>query len=645
MKQQKLTALALVFLTVFSVNVRSATWHADAANGNDANAGDTRTAAFATLQRAIDAAQPGDTVVAYPGIYYEHITIRRGGTVDAPIRIIADCVERDRVIITGAQRDIRQKRTAWELVDSDLGLYRIPLDYRPTRVLAGHADLLHYPTLADLRAFRFLDADYLGHKHGFAWDPATQHLYVRLRADGRHGPADPNATTLAVSPPTGGGSFGAEPNKRPDNYNLALRFSGPAHIVIDGFTFETPGIAGIYTAASDLVVRNNWFYGCRIGIAAPRADLPAGRGPPRADRVLVEHNYFTQYPAFTDIEDITPAEAADQSSRKNAAYRIVHWQRKGNHTVGRAWSYEVGAIRGAGDAWEIRYNHFYDMFEALSGGSVGHSASANIHHNRFERIADNAIEAEPRARDLRIHHNLVIDTFEPFSWQPLNGPPLPGPVYIHDNVILQTPRFQAMSAANTGAAFKIGIRKDIPYWSAPFPGETSPPAEAAAPGGFWVEHNTVFAPSGRILTQLNPPERPLRGFYFLNNILVAHTLSHRAAPSGIFYDGNVTRFQGAFASVLAVTDVPSLAAAAAGAHGIPLPSEGDTNGLRLPLDETNATTPFAPGSPLEKIGVVTSILRAAGIPDAPAALPPLRPAPGAAPFSINAGPQPRPHAD
>ncbi len=634
--------------SIHATNLGAATWHADVQTGNDANTGASRAAAFATLQRAIDAAQPGDIVVAYPGIYYEYINIRRGGTADAPIRIMADRVERDRVIISGAQRNIRQKDVTWELVDRELRLYRVPLDYRPARVLANRADLLAYPTLADLRAFRFLADDYLGHKHGFAHDPATNHLYVRLRSDGRYGPTDPNAAdiTLAVSPPTGAGRFGTDPTKRPDNYNLALRFSGPAHIVIDGFTFETPGIAGIRTDASDLVLRNNWFYGCRVGIAAPRDDEPGNRNKPRADRVLVENNYFTQFPAFTDIEDITPAEAADQRSRPERWHRIIHWQRKGtrphpNQTVGYPYSYEVGALRGVGDAWEIRHNHFYDMFEALGG--VGHSTNTVIHHNRFERICDNAIEAEPRARNLHIHHNLIIDTFEPISWQPqgrAGAAGLPGPILIYDNVILQTPRTRAMLTANTGAAFKLGINKDDPWWKN---GEHKTQNEAPAPGGFWAAHNTVFIPSGRILSQLNSPQHLLRDFYLINNILIAHTLAPRANASGIHYDGNIARFEGGFPSVLAVTTVPALAATAAGPHGRALATDDDTSGLRLPLDESNAFTPLAPDSSLRGIGIdrATLAVAAAPLPPPPPNELPLRPTPGAEPFTLAVGPQPR----
>ncbi|EIP98439.1 hypothetical protein OpiT1DRAFT_02895 [Opitutaceae bacterium TAV1] len=621
---------------VFAIPARAATWHTDAASGSDTHSGRTRAAAFATLQRAIDAAQPGDTVIAYPGIYYEHVVLRRGGKADAPIRIMADRVERDRVIITGAQRGIREKQVPWELVDRELGLWRIPLGYRPARVLTNRADLLAYPTLADLRAFRFLADDYPGHKHGFAWDPATRHIYVRLRADGRYGPVDPGDATMAVSPPTGAGRFGVYPN-RPDNYNLVLAFSGPAHVIVDGFTFETPGIAGVRTNASDLTLRNNWFYGCRVGISAPRDDEPGARNRPRADRVLVENNYFTQFPAYADIEDFTRAELAAQRARSEWWQKIIHWQRKGtlplpNQGPGYAYGYEVGAFHGIGDAWEIRNNHFYDMFEAINGGGSGHSTNANIHHNRFERICDNAIEAEPRARNLRIHHNLVLDTFEPFSWQPLSGADaaaLPGPILIYDNIILQTPDAQASSPANTGAVFKLGISKDDRWWKAP--ASTSAHTDAPCLGGFWVAHNTVLTPSGRILTLLNPPDRPLRDFYFVNNILLAHTLSPRAGDSGIIFDNNLAAFKGGFPSVLAQTTVAALAATAAGPHGRGLPANAIT------ADPDN----FSRLAAAHRLGLDRPALAKLG-----ATLPvpdeiPTRPAPGSVPLYFPVGPQPR----
>jgi len=48
-------------------------WYVNAADGDDNNDGSTLETAFATIQRAIDAAGYGDTVLVYPGIYTEEI--------------------------------------------------------------------------------------------------------------------------------------------------------------------------------------------------------------------------------------------------------------------------------------------------------------------------------------------------------------------------------------------------------------------------------------------------------------------------------------------------------------------------------------------------------------------------------------------
>jgi hypothetical protein len=48
--------------------------HVDARSGRDSSNGHSRTSAFATLQKAIDTAQNGDTVLVWPGTYQEEVT-------------------------------------------------------------------------------------------------------------------------------------------------------------------------------------------------------------------------------------------------------------------------------------------------------------------------------------------------------------------------------------------------------------------------------------------------------------------------------------------------------------------------------------------------------------------------------------------
>ena len=44
-------------------------WFVDVRSGNDANEGKSQKSAFASLQRAVQTAKPGDTISLAPGLY------------------------------------------------------------------------------------------------------------------------------------------------------------------------------------------------------------------------------------------------------------------------------------------------------------------------------------------------------------------------------------------------------------------------------------------------------------------------------------------------------------------------------------------------------------------------------------------------
>jgi len=65
-------------------------WYVDGAQGSDLNDGMTPETAFATIQRGINAASTGFTVVVYPGVYHEALDFRGKaitvtGAADAPV--------------------------------------------------------------------------------------------------------------------------------------------------------------------------------------------------------------------------------------------------------------------------------------------------------------------------------------------------------------------------------------------------------------------------------------------------------------------------------------------------------------------------------------------------------------------------------
>ncbi|MAX23846.1 MAG: hypothetical protein CMJ19_05005 [Phycisphaeraceae bacterium] len=499
------------------------TWHVSSTQTNPIADGKSQATAFNRIQQALDAAQAGDTVLIHGGVYPEFLTLNIRGTADKPIRIVADRVAENHVIVTGANPAIRSKTQSWECVHEDKLLYRTPLRHRPTRVLADHVDLLAYPTVDDLKAFTFLKSNYPGHEHGFAFDPNQNMLYVRLRADKRYNTStNPNDLSMAVSPKPGVGKYGNEPSGQTFQ-NLLIPYDGSAHVIIDGITFETPGIAAVFTEADDVVVRNCWFYGCRTGVGGPRERDPQKT----ANRVTVEHCLYTQFPTYMDEKDTIEREKAVNIQREGSYQHLMHWQRKGNYPngdgVGRPWGYEVGLTLCMGRDWVVKNNYIHDAFEGISASGISWSRNARIMNNRFERICDNAVESENHAFNLTVAGNLIIDCFEPFSWQPLDGGPLPGPMYIYNNIVWQTPQTTALwnLAGNWPGLLKIGGKTH--YWAK----VSDTPITLEIPGGLWLFNNTMIRQRGRIFTWLNDANWPISNVHVVNN----HIITWRLVPS------------------------------------------------------------------------------------------------------------------
>lgn len=107
-----LGARAAVFAVAAPAN-RAATYYVSPA-GDDGAAG-TAAAPWRTLQHAVDALKPGDTVLIGPGIYREAVNVKQGGTEQAPITLAA--APGAHVIVTGADR----LADGWTKVASEAG--------------------------------------------------------------------------------------------------------------------------------------------------------------------------------------------------------------------------------------------------------------------------------------------------------------------------------------------------------------------------------------------------------------------------------------------------------------------------------------------------------------------------------------------
>ena len=108
---------------------------------------------FRTIQQAADRVSPGDTVIIAPGVYFETVRLRRFGRANAPILFRADKIQKNRVIITGADPEVRRGRRKWRLYDRRTGTYVLDCSHHPARILYSGTDLFGYRSLEALMKF------------------------------------------------------------------------------------------------------------------------------------------------------------------------------------------------------------------------------------------------------------------------------------------------------------------------------------------------------------------------------------------------------------------------------------------------------------------------------------------------------------
>ena len=539
-------------------------YYVDVQNGSDENSGQMG-APFQTIQKACDVVGPGDTVTVAPGVYFEEVTLSTVGTKENPITFQAAEKDLHSVTITGAKKEIREKTVSWTLEDEALQLYSAPLDHQPVRMLYDDVDMVPYSTLSGLKSFVQYETpgeSYLpGAKHGFYFDKGAGKVYVRLHPSGKYGSTNPNDHVMAVSPTLYESGYKGS-GMGEGSYNFGIVTEGEAHVILDGFTFETPGFAGVYIRGTDVTVKNAYFRGCRSGI---RGGSRKTNDAYSSDNVVIEHCDYTQYPAYDDVVEIIE-EFSDGHDPLVAQNRFFWWQRKGmesNEGLQAKYDYEVGGFFVfPGENWIVRNNHVHDCFDGIShmGMTKYHKTISNqqydeptknlkFYENRVERCVDNAMEFENRIDGLEIYHNEFYNNYMTFSWQPLNGKPWPQNIKIYKNIVYMSPEDGKMwlDKAKYGASwFKAGAKYDQWKWWTWMAEELIDqwkfPANPITPegDGVLVYNNTVVTPYAYFLEKCNGHESIcFDNFTFANNIFVTevkdnkkHSASHKDIMNG-----------------------------------------------------------------------------------------------------------------
>ena len=492
---------------------------------------------FNKIQTAADKVNPGDTVIIKEGVYFETIHLKRFGTKEAPVTFTADKVKKNRVIVTGADKAIRTKAVKWELFDKKTGTYCAPTVHPfPPRVLYSGTDLFPYKSLKLLMKFEAKNG-VPGPRHGFFYDRKSQKLYVRLRQDGKYGSPAPNNHTMAVAPTKGKHTDGELPNSVYYNFGVKGTPGKSLNVIINGITFETPSRTAVYVCGNDVTVKNCLFLGCMAGgVSGKFVDENDKKSHSLvSSNITIESCEWHIFPIYDDVKELIELVRSGKAVIKNANDRNFHYWVHKHPSKGAKVYYETGIIRNLGHNWTLRNCYIHDVFDGIA--RMGINKNTVIEDCVFERCIDNAIQTEPHGQNIFIRRNRIIDTFQGISYQPIDGTPWPGKIYVYKNLFYNTPA----NAFNFGytSAFKIGI----PASQAKRPSVASREDmrncnwnEIAVPGGLNIFNNSVIAKGYRLVGDLGAPLQKITNVNFYNNLAVVGTLSNsmrKPGPGGV----------------------------------------------------------------------------------------------------------------
>jgi hypothetical protein len=346
-----------------------------------------------TIQSALDAAQPGDTIQVRPGVYRERVKFKTGGTAEAPITLSGE----PGAIIDGST-DVKLE---WQAMpDVAPGVYRAPVEFTPFTVTAegkivtmlderrvdpakqhDERDSLRWPKL-------FKDGGPKAGWNGFdalaLYRVKEKDLLIRLKGD-----LDPAKLAITVAP------------KEP-----AITIRGAGYCVVRGFTIRNAPFAVMIEDSAGSVVE-----GCVLGPADYGVHL--GRG---SENCAVRGNEITFGP-------YTPSDP----------WREELWDNWEAHKNGGFYDRYAVRVTESKGGHEIAYNDIHDHWDGVETGWPGtpeQNGGLKVHHNRFHNIFDDAIETSSGQAGNQFYANYFENARIAIR---IKGPQS-GPLYIYRNV-------------------------------------------------------------------------------------------------------------------------------------------------------------------------------------------------------------------
>lgn len=455
--------MGLVFLGLLGALAQDpAVWHV-APDGSDANGDGSAARPFATPQKGVDAARPGDTVRVRAGFYRATVTFPRSGAATSRITLEGEpgATLDGGVVVTGWEPD--PERGASGVYRKNAEALPFPL-YHMTwngkyvlRLNAGQDSLktpeAYYARLTappEDRSWDGVEA-FFGTRDGYA--------YVRFRNK-----EDPNREKITFG--KAGGSRGSG----------VVNLPGVSFITVRGFTLQGGG-DGVHVShgAHDNLIEDNFIVNGRNGVlinGQATTPVPCHRNVVRRNRITL--NY---------VDDLSPRnprhghiwkqfkEASDTDRRAVYLYYAGDDNRVHDNTIYQHWD---GVQDSAGGATREEYASF--------------SRRLKVYNNTIRDMGDDALEPTGGEIDAEWNDNLLENALIGIRIKDVKT----GPCYIYRNRSASGPKASEITP------------RDLFYF-------------AGSDGAVYLYHNT-FASGTGLMMGSTTPERGAPNLWFLNNV-------------------------------------------------------------------------------------------------------------------------------
>lgn len=387
------------------------------------------------IQKTLDSAAPGDTIVLKDGVYYQNLVITRGGTPGKPITLRA--ANGGAATLSGAVPPEEMKRIKFELVEGNL--YKAAVPHRVWWVMVGPRNLVNYGNLSYLSQFQFPNQSSGDLEpsvpEGFAWQDGT--LYIRLEKE-----ADPNAAAIQISRLTGGHTsaepeFAAERGWAPDDgfdvpglgrlfsRTIGLIIVKADNVVIEGLRLPMGVGAAVVVHGNNVTVRDCYITGAHMGIYQPdEVKLPPHETPgmqPIKPSIRTARGLTVEYCEFS-------------CSPGYEMCRRGFW--------GGLYASNIAGVfmNYGGPRSVVRHNWIYDSaqdhLQPRGNGTSAPEDASEIAYNLLQNNGDDPIEFDSASpMNLRVHHNFILDGMCLLSLCPVMG----GGLTIDHNIFYNSP--------------------------------------------------------------------------------------------------------------------------------------------------------------------------------------------------------------